>query len=160
MLPIHLFVYSCFSHMYIFLSIRDDMHISNASIFHRQLMVIHTLLMHVFYIYFLHTLAFCASIFHRQSMATHMLLLHVFYICFLHTLAFCASIFHRQSMTTQMLFMHVLYIYIYIYVHLLFVQVFFIVSRWQHTCFLCMYFWSSKHGGNSDFLPELFGATM
>ena len=46
------------------------------------------------------------------------------YACILYTLTFCASIFHHQSMMIHMLLMHVFCI------HLLFVQVFFVVNRW------------------------------
>ena len=153
MLPIHLFVYSCFSHMYIFLSIWDDTHIFNASIFHRQLMIIHTLLMHVFYIHLLfvkvffivswwqHTCFFCmyftyvlcvrllfVQVFFIVSRWQHkfFLCMYFLYIYILRTLAFCASIFHHQSIATHMFLMHV----------------FLVVQTWRELRFFTWTVWS------------------
>ena len=83
--------------------------------------------MHVF----LYTLTFCASIFHRQSIEIHMLLMHVFFVytCFL-CKYFSSSVDGNTHASHGCIFC----------IHLLFVQVFFIVSRWKYTCFSCMYF--------------------
>ena len=83
----------CFS-----LSVDNNTHASYASVFRRQLMTIHMLLIHVFRIHLL----FYASIFRRQSVTTHMLLMHVFH----GHLLLCANIFLSS---VHMLLMHVLH---------------------------------------------------
>jgi hypothetical protein len=89
---------------------------------------------HASYACVLYTLAFCASIFSRQSMVIHVLLMHVFlytcflckyfsssvdddthasYACILYTLAFCASIFRRPFTIAHMLFMQMFFFVIH-----------------------------------------------
>ena len=143
MLPIHLFVYSCFSHMYIFLSIWDDTHIFNASIFHRQLMIIHTLLMHVFYICFFAYTCFLWKYFSSSvdgnTHASSACILHMFfaYACFL-----CKYFSSSVNDNTNAFYACILYIYIIFFVY---------------TCFLCKYFSSSVDSNTHASYAYIFG---
>ena len=111
----------------------------------------HTYFLCMYFAYvFVYTCFSCkyfSSLVDDNTHTSYACILHMFFVYTCFSCKYFSSLVDDNTHASYACILHMFFC-----IHLLFVQVFFIVRLWDYTSLLCLCFWSSEHGGYSDFL--------